>query len=53
MLGGFLVADVVAYAHLAFVSGLTRRDVALGHVLMLPFQVFAAFEDLIGSARRS
>ena len=54
MLGGFVVADVVAYAHLAWFSRLTRREKwRWVHVLMLPFQMFAAFEYLIGSTRRS
>jgi hypothetical protein len=54
MLGGLVVADVVAYTHLIFFSRLTRREKwRWVHVLMLPFQMFAAFEYLIGSARRS
>lgn len=54
MLAGFLVADAVAYWHIVFISRLPKREKWHWiHVLMLPFQMFAAFQYLIDRDGRS
>ena len=53
MLAGLVIADSVALVHVALFSQLAKSAKwRWVHVMMLPFQMFAAFDYLIASGRR-
>jgi hypothetical protein len=53
MLAGLVIADSVALVHVALFSQLAKSAKwRWVHVMMLPFQMFAAFDYLIAGDRR-